>query len=330
MNLLCTCFLIILNIFMPVICWGPLAKSAQDPTTIPDYIAAKILDHNVNPSAHGLDGYSVYNHRISHILDHPDYSIISDKITAEQIIAKDFRTDKDVGVGVDGIKFDKNAIEAWESGDKNVYIPKSGSPLFKGKLKVQEIAYLKTYARMAFDSVDMWVLNAGSWTAMFKPAIGRARLSTDVAWYGKANAMSENSWITASKNPFFEMCLRNVSSPNDVFYFGLGECDSFVEGIDFLGFQHDQDITRALMVRNTNPYWYQIHGVDNSKRAIWRAELDKSNSKIHFLIDNKIYHEAVDPGLSEFSDYLFQLYLMTTNQYRKSVDCHFLAIGEDL
>ena len=80
MNLFCTCFLIILNIFMPVICWGPLGKTAQDPTTIADYIASKILDHNVNPSAHGLDGYSVYNHRAGVLLDHPDDSVTLQKL----------------------------------------------------------------------------------------------------------------------------------------------------------------------------------------------------------------------------------------------------------
>ena len=80
MSLFYIYFLIILNIFMPVICWGPLGKSAQDPTTIAEYISGKISIHNVNPSAHGLDGYAVYNHRISDLLDHPDNSVILQKL----------------------------------------------------------------------------------------------------------------------------------------------------------------------------------------------------------------------------------------------------------
>lgn len=65
---------------MPVICWAPLGKSAQDPTTIAEYISGKILDHNVNPSAHGLDDYAIFNHRVSDLLDHPDDSVTLQKL----------------------------------------------------------------------------------------------------------------------------------------------------------------------------------------------------------------------------------------------------------
>lgn len=71
---------------MPVICWGPLGKTAQDPTTIADYIAAEILDHNVSSSAHGLDGYAVYNHRVGDVLDHADGSVLLEKLTATKRI----------------------------------------------------------------------------------------------------------------------------------------------------------------------------------------------------------------------------------------------------
>lgn len=67
---------------MPVICWAPLAKSAQDPTTIAEYISSRILNHDLSPSAHGLDGYAVYNHRVADILDHADGSVFLEKLTA--------------------------------------------------------------------------------------------------------------------------------------------------------------------------------------------------------------------------------------------------------
>ncbi len=86
MNLFCIFFLVILNIFMPVICWAPLAKSAQDPTTIAEYISGKILDHDVNPSAHGLDGYVVFNHRVSPVLDHVDDSVTLQKLYFNRFI----------------------------------------------------------------------------------------------------------------------------------------------------------------------------------------------------------------------------------------------------
>jgi len=72
---------------MPVICWGPLAKSAQDSTTIASYIAGKILEHNVNPSAHGLDGYAVYNHRLATLIDHLDGSVSLQKMVRDYYVA---------------------------------------------------------------------------------------------------------------------------------------------------------------------------------------------------------------------------------------------------
>ena len=71
---------------MPVICWGPLAKSAQDSTTIPEYIAGKISEHNADPSAHGLDSYAIYNHRVADVLDHADNSVILQKLLFNRFI----------------------------------------------------------------------------------------------------------------------------------------------------------------------------------------------------------------------------------------------------
>lgn len=69
---------------MPVICWGPLGKSASDPTTIPEYIAAKILDHDVDPSAHNLDDYALFNHRDDEEIDHPDNSVTMQKLNVNK------------------------------------------------------------------------------------------------------------------------------------------------------------------------------------------------------------------------------------------------------
>jgi len=71
---------------MPVICWGPLAKSASDPTTIPEYISSKILNHNVDPSAHGLDNYALFNHRADEGLDHPDNSVTMQKLNVNKFV----------------------------------------------------------------------------------------------------------------------------------------------------------------------------------------------------------------------------------------------------
>lgn len=65
---------------MPVVCWGALGKSANDPTTIDEEINAYIQEHNVNINAHGLNGYALYIHRSWEIIDHADYSVINSKI----------------------------------------------------------------------------------------------------------------------------------------------------------------------------------------------------------------------------------------------------------
>ena len=65
---------------MPVICWSPLAKSAQDATTIAEYIAGRVNIHNIDPTAHGLQDYALYNHRDAETLDHIDGSVTMQKM----------------------------------------------------------------------------------------------------------------------------------------------------------------------------------------------------------------------------------------------------------
>jgi len=60
--------------------------------------------------------------------------IQSNDITADQIVAKDFRTAQDVGVAVDGVKFTGDGIEMWEKGVRKVFVPTSGDPEFAGLL----------------------------------------------------------------------------------------------------------------------------------------------------------------------------------------------------
>lgn len=62
------------------ITWGALAKAIGDNTLVSEEIATLILDHNLDPSAHGQSNEAVYNHRISELLDHVSYSIYNAKI----------------------------------------------------------------------------------------------------------------------------------------------------------------------------------------------------------------------------------------------------------
>jgi len=66
--------------------WDTLPKAIDDLTTIVEQIAADILTHNTDPSAHGQSGESVYDHRTSEDLDHPDGSVSLKKISSDKNI----------------------------------------------------------------------------------------------------------------------------------------------------------------------------------------------------------------------------------------------------
>ena len=55
--------------------WSTLTKTVDDLTTIVQQIAADLLVHNQDPSAHGQAGEGVYTHRIAAILDHVHGSV---------------------------------------------------------------------------------------------------------------------------------------------------------------------------------------------------------------------------------------------------------------
>lgn len=66
--------------------WGLLAKSQSDSTTIDQAIAAAIADHEADSSAHLGSGESLESHRASDILDHPEGSVVADKLPKNGIV----------------------------------------------------------------------------------------------------------------------------------------------------------------------------------------------------------------------------------------------------
>lgn len=214
---------------MPVICWGPLAKSAQDPTTIPDYIAAKILDHDVSPSAHGLDGYAVYNHRVADIIDHVDYSVISDKISSDWIIGKKFETSPGVGPGTDGVIFDTQGIMMYQSAVRKVNIPKTGNPEFQGDISANILLYLKEVIQTSFESLDGWYeVTTGS----IGLGLGHVNLLTNAVLNGyaliHADVIYDGDGINFWKNPYFQTMVRLMENTEQFAYFIMGgDMDGF-------------------------------------------------------------------------------------------------------
>lgn len=55
---------------MTIICWGNLAKSADDTTRIEESIQDYIEDHDANPNAHMGYDYALGVHRLQAVLDH--------------------------------------------------------------------------------------------------------------------------------------------------------------------------------------------------------------------------------------------------------------------
>jgi len=81
---------------MPIICWGNLAKSADDTTRIEQSIEDYIAGHDENPNAHMGEDYALGAHRLQTILDHPYgsikyfhvYDIHAEAITAGGMVVK--------------------------------------------------------------------------------------------------------------------------------------------------------------------------------------------------------------------------------------------------
>ena len=71
---------------MAIICWGNLAKSADDTERIEQSIQAYVEDHDENVNAHQVYGSSLYMHRVNEILDHLDGSVNLQKLPIDKII----------------------------------------------------------------------------------------------------------------------------------------------------------------------------------------------------------------------------------------------------
>ena len=65
---------------MPILVWGALAKSFDDPETIEEAIARMIDDHNDDVEAHLGENQAIEAHRTNEVIDHPAESIVADKI----------------------------------------------------------------------------------------------------------------------------------------------------------------------------------------------------------------------------------------------------------
>lgn len=189
---------------MPVICWAPMAQSAQDPTTIAQYIANKVLEHNVDANAHGLADYAIYNHRSDPVLDHVDYCINSQKITSDWIIGKKLSTNEGVGPGTDGVIMDSQGIMMYQSGSRKVNIPKSGTPEFEGIIIANQMSFTRFNVMPTFESFNNWYTNIEATGGGVTGIPGMADIaSTDVA--GKCSELV----LRNNMSPLLNIAVRN-------------------------------------------------------------------------------------------------------------------------
>ena len=79
------------------ITWYALGRDVNDTETIEEAIDAGILAHNLDPSAHGQENESVYEHRAAELLDHVNYSIYNIKTNPAARVYKAI-----VSTGVEG------------------------------------------------------------------------------------------------------------------------------------------------------------------------------------------------------------------------------------
>lgn len=81
-------FLVIFCIGMAVEVWGNLPKAQDDPETIEEAISRLIADHNAEPTAHSGAGEAIDEHRKNDVIDHPAGSVLADKASFTEIVAK--------------------------------------------------------------------------------------------------------------------------------------------------------------------------------------------------------------------------------------------------
>lgn len=89
-------FIIILFIITPMaeFTWGDLPKNQIDPQLITEAIAQMIAEHEADPEAHLGAGESLEQHKTNETLDHPESSIVTDKIASGQLLLYHFNPDR--------------------------------------------------------------------------------------------------------------------------------------------------------------------------------------------------------------------------------------------
>lgn len=79
-------FFVILLLGIMTTVWGNIPKAQDDAETIEEAIARLIAIHEAEPTSHTGDGEAIDVHRKNDIVDHPQGSILADKLTSREVL----------------------------------------------------------------------------------------------------------------------------------------------------------------------------------------------------------------------------------------------------
>lgn len=81
-------FLVIFCIGIAMDTWFNIPRAQDDPETIEEAIARIVAEHNAEPTAHTAEGEAIDVHRKNEVVDHPAGSVLADKASFTEIVAK--------------------------------------------------------------------------------------------------------------------------------------------------------------------------------------------------------------------------------------------------
>lgn len=323
--------------------WENLPKNQGSNEKIEEAIANAIAAHNANEAAHLAEGQSLQSHRASEVIDHlvksvveeilADGAISSRCLTADQIVGKDFRTAKDVGVAVDGVKYNSDGIQMFQGGEKKVDIPVSGNPFFAGYIYASGLFYLKSFKITSWESLDGWnVSGTGSasngWgvLALQTTSIANSFVEIDNEGIGIRGIDFDNN------SPYFQTYLRFESNSDQIAYFTIGSNPLSGDPIGF-GFKVSNNNLYAVYYDiDFNETSFQIIDVDITENHIYRAEM-VSGETLKFYVDNVLKHSAnydADSFPSSSNPVQFCFSIKTLNTSIKRLYCENLLLSQDL
>jgi len=324
--------------------WGNLLKSQISAEKIEEAITRMIQDHEDDPDAHLEIGESLQSHKASEIIDHVAESIIEDKIkdgeitgvkiTNDQIIGKDFRTAEDVGAGQDGVKFNSDGIEMWQSGERKVNVPKSGDAEFLGRIRVNGIGYNMLSFYTDFRNMDGLATDGTG---------GRGSTTNEPWWCYLTTGTTEDDrryiefessvagifWTNGA--PFFEMSIYIGPETTTNMIAGLGinptTPDDTYYGAGFEWVASEEKLY-AIWYKNQSKYTQEITGF--SWDGVKRLRVEKHAASLKFYVNNELKYEAT-ANLPDNDNFLFYATagIQTTAAAAKSAVIADLLLGGD-